>query len=429
MLEKSKVSGNVIFINKSEEPVTLIVSGRNYFQEYSRTTLRISNGFYKNCNLSCYESIELEDPVRACLNIFSRDDRIIFSIESEPQLLFPRPLESFSFIPRIPVASDLEKGTKLAQYFEHVGYLRSVLCPQEGINSDDLYMQRERLYQIHKLESLFCEPLPSDPRIEKNLFSVWLTNLGDPKEPKEQYVNMAIKSSKMHPASDGWKHYFVVQNPDLLPQTKIKLASSEVQLVSYQDLIGSLELEPEFNESIAKCRFAMASDILRVALLKEKGGAYLDIDLVTLQSLKPLFYLYDSIFGIEPMSEFVGNAFMAASRDHPILNEMIRLMRRNFQYKHSKQAFYSAAATDDAFNTIVQTGPGVLTAAFYNASSCEGKRDILMPPEMFYPAESLVRPEFRIKRLDSRIGINSATLHLWRTTWAGEAGKENGCLG
>ena len=67
-------------------------------------------------------------------------------------------------------------------------------------------------------------------------------------------------------------------------------------MISYQDLIGSLELESEFNQSITECRFAMASDILRVELLKAKGGAYLDIDLVTLQSLKPLFYLYDSIF-------------------------------------------------------------------------------------------------------------------------------------
>jgi hypothetical protein len=29
----------------------------------------------------------------------------------------------------------LEKGTEAAQYFDHVGYLRSVLCPQEGIQT------------------------------------------------------------------------------------------------------------------------------------------------------------------------------------------------------------------------------------------------------------------------------------------------------
>lgn len=64
--------------------------------------------------------------------------------------------------------SDLEKGTEAARYFNHVGYLRSVLCPQEGINSDDLYMQRERLYSSNKLEALFSEPLPSAPRIESS---------------------------------------------------------------------------------------------------------------------------------------------------------------------------------------------------------------------------------------------------------------------
>jgi len=429
LLEKSKLTGTISFVNKTDELLTLVVSGRNHRQEYLRTTLIISKGNYRNCNLSLYESIELGESSRAFLNIFSQNDKIILSLEKEPQLLFPRPLEPFNFIPRLLAASDLEKGPKVAQYFDHVGYLKSVLCPQEGIDPIDLYLQRERLYNRNKLEALFSESLPSAPRIEQNLFSVWLTNAKNPQEPKEQYVNLALKSSEIHHQSAGWNHYFVVQDPDLFPLTKAKLASTNVRLISYQDLIGPLELESEFNQSVAECRFAMASDILRVELLKAKGGGYLDIDLVTLQSLKPLFYLYDSLFGIEPMSEFVGNAFMAASRGHPITNEMIRLMRRNFQYKHSNPNFYSAAAIDDGFNTIVQTGPGVLTTAFYNAASCEERRDILMPPEMFYPAESLARPEFKIKRLDSRIGINSATLHLWRTTWAGEAGKENGCLG
>ena len=191
-------------------------------------------------------------------------------------------------------------------------------------------------------------------------------------------------------------------------------------------------MQDSFDAILAKKKFAMASDLLRVEILHKMGGAYLDIDLLTLQSLKPLFYLYDSLFGIEPMSEFVGNAFMAASAGHPIMREMLDLMARNFQFKaEGKTAFYSSSVVDDndGFNTILQTGPCMTTVAVFNKSGVDGRRDFLAPSELFYPAVTSVRPETRIPDINDAVGLGSATLHLWRTTWAGAAGKENGCNG
>ena len=436
LLAKSKFTQRLPVINRTSQTVSLLVNGRDNAHENISLSFNIATHKFIFLDLASYDLIQLKEGSFGHLNIFSQNSTILLSIEMEQPLLFPRPLAPFNFIPDTAAALarslgiDAKTKTKIEQYSGHVGYLRHILCRDEKINPDDLYLQRQRLYNLNKLEALFRSSLPSMPRIEQNLFSVWLTNPSSPIEPQDQYIDLALKSSAINPPSDGWNHYFVVQDTALFPSTKKRLAATAVQLISYQELLGQLELQTEFEQAMEECRFAMASDILRVELIKKRGGAYLDIDLITLQSLKPLFYMYDSLFGIEPMSEFVGNAFMAAHQGHPIMSEMIRLIKRNFALKNSlDKSFYSSAALDDGFNTIVQTGPGVSTVAFYNAAGSSGRRDILMPPEIFYPAESLVRPEFRIPELGSHIDLTSATLHLWRTTWAGATGKKNGCRG
>lgn len=133
--------------------------------------------------------------------------------------------------------------------------------------------------------------------------------------------------------------------------------------------------------------------------------------------------MYDSLFGLEPMSEFIGNAFMAARAGHPVMREMLDLMARNFKFKaEGNTAFYSAAIVNEAdpFHTILQTGTCVTTVAFFNKAGAGGNRDFIAPPEMFYPSDSSERPEFGIPGIDESIDIGAATHHLWCTTWKGE---------
>lgn len=436
LLAKLKVSGALPIKNNTASSISIHIRGQQRVKKHNEPVeldLTIAAGQTMNVlSLVLYDSIRLNAGSQGFLNFYSTKNRFKVAVEQEPVLLFPRTLSPFTFIPNKETAclvgANKDEQAKIEQYWSHVGFMKYV-CAQESIDPEDFYRQRLRLYEAFKLESIVERPLPYIPRIPLNLFSIWLTNLSNPKEPDQELIDLALGSSRINKHKDGWNHFFLVQNPDIFPQTKKALAGSDVRLVSFAELLGSLSLESELAEAIADRKFGMASDILRVEALVKMGGGYLDIDLQTLHSLKLYFYMYHSMFGIEPMSEFIGNAFMAASPGHPIMQEMIRLISRNFALRRAdNKTFYSAIPTD-GFSTIVQTGPCVSTVAFYNAANRDGRVDILMPPEAFYPAKSLKRPEFGIPTLSDSINIKSATLHLWLTTWAGARGAKNGSLG
>ena len=438
LLNKAKVSGLLPVRNNTGFPISIHISGQQVTEEDSapenvELDLTIAAGKMVNfLNMSSYTAISLNTGSSGFLNFCSTKTRFEVSVESAPVLLFPRPLAPFSFVPDIEtpsVGSNEKEQLQIQQYRSHVGFMQYV-CKQEGINPDDLYLQRKRLYEAFKLEAIVERPLSYIPRIPLNLFSIWLTNLDNPKEPEQDLVDLALASSRTNSRADGWNHYFLVQDTALFPKTVKALEGSDVQIVRFSDLLGSLELQSELDQSVTECKFGMASDILRVEAIREMGGGYLDIDLQTLQSLKLYFYAYNSLFGIEPMSEFIGNAFMAASPHHPVMQEMTRLIKRNFALKRANdKTFYSAIAPDNGFNTIVQTGPCVTTVAFYNAAGRDGNIDAAMPPEAFYPALSLKRPEFGIPTMVDPVNLTSATIHLWLTNWAGPRGAKNGSKG
>lgn len=436
LLAKAKVSGALPIKNNTTASISIHIGGQQHAKKRKgpvELDLTIAAGQTLNVlSLALYESMRLNAGSLGFLNFYSTKSGFKVAVEPQPMLLFPRTLSPFTFVPNKETAclvgATSDEQAKIEQYWAHVGFMRYV-CKQETIDPDDFYLQRIRLYEAFKLELMVERPLPYIPRIPLNLFNIWLTNLSNPKEPDQELVDLALASSRINPHNAGWNHFFLVQDPAIFPQTKKALAGSDVRLVSFAELLGPLSLESELAESIADRKFGMASDILRVEALVKMGGGYLDIDLQTMQSLKLYFYAYHSMFGIEPMSEFIGNAFMAASPGHPIMQEMVRLISRNFALKRAgNKAFYSSIPTD-GFSTIVQTGPCVSTVAFYNAANREGRTDILMPPEAFYPAKSLKRPEFGIPTLRDSINIRAATLHLWLTTWAGARGAKNGSCG
>ncbi len=436
LLAKAKVSGALPIKNNTSGSISINIRGQQRVKKRTEPVelnFTIAAGQTLNVlSLDSYGSITLNPGSGGFLNFYSTKNRFKVAVEPQPMLLFPRTLRPFTFVPNKETAclvgATEDEKAKIDQYWGHVGFMKYV-CKQETIDPDDFYLQRMRLYEAFILESIIERPLPYIPRIPLNLFSIWLTNLSSPKEPDQELIDLALASSRINSHKDGWNHFFLVQDPNIFPQTEKALKGSDVKLVSFAELLGPLELESELAESIADRKFGMASDILRVEALLKMGGGYLDIDLQTMQSLKLYFYAYHSMFGIEPMSEFIGNAFMAASPGHPIMREMMRIISRNFALKRAgNKAFYSSIPTD-GFSTIVQTGPCVSTVAFYNAANRDERADILMPPQAFYPAKSLKRPEFGIPTLRDSIDITAATLHLWLTTWAGARGAKNGSCG
>lgn len=69
-------------------------------------------------------------------------------------------------------------------------------------------------------------------------------------------------------------------------------------------------------------KYAFVSDYVRLHALKEYGGIYLDTDIEVLRSFDDLLEGYSAVFGFES-GESVMTAFMAAEREHPIINAFL----------------------------------------------------------------------------------------------------------
>ena len=418
LLEKSKLSGNLPISNNTTLPVSVRISGMQ--AEAVEIDVTIDPGqTLSTFNLLHYKAITLGPESHGFLNLNSTIGGVELSIEPTPMLLFPRPLAPFSFAPlKKNTLSPALQTQEIEKYHGHIYFFEKYICKTERIVPAALYAQRQHLYEANKLESIIERPLPATPHIPLNLFSIWLTNLAAPREPDPELVEMVKASSRNNSRADGWNYYFLVQDPVLLPRTVEALLGTDIQVVSFTDLLGPLEAQSEFDESLAECNFGKASDILRVEAITKLGGAFLDIDLQVFQSLKFYFYAYNSLFGLEPMTEFLGNAFMAASANHPVLQEITRLIKRNFAIKKSgDRKFYSEISSYNEQNTILRTGPCVTTVAFYNAAGRGDNIDIAMPPEVLFPGKTSRRPESLLPALEDPMNLGTATLHLWKKTW------------
>ncbi|MEI7494200.1 MAG: hypothetical protein WCJ92_06355 [Alphaproteobacteria bacterium] len=418
LLEKSKLTGNLPITNNTTLPISAHISGMQTEAVEIDVTIEAGQTL-TTLNLLRYKAITLNAESHGFLNVNSTPGGFELSIEPTPVLLFPRSLAPFSFAPLKKNILSLGGQTReIEKYHGHIYFFEKYICKAEGIVPTALYAQRQRLYEENKLESIIERPLPATPRIPLNLFSIWLTNPTAPREPDPDLIEMAKASSRNNHRADGWNYYFLVQDPALLPRTVEALSGTDIQVVSFTDLLGPLEAQAEFDESVAECNFGKASDILRVEAITKMGGAFLDIDLQVFQSLKFYFYAYNSLFGLEPMTEFLGNAFMAASANHPVMQEIIRLIKRNFAIKKSgDRKFYSEISSYDEQNTILRTGPCVTTVAFYNAAGRGDNIDIAMPPEVLFPGKTSQRPESVLPTLEDPMNLATATLHLWKNTW------------
>ena len=418
LLEKSKLTGNLPITNNTTLPVSAHISGMQTEAVEIDVTIEAGQTL-TTLNLLRYKAITLSTESHGFLNLNSTPGGFELSIEPTPVLLFPRPLAPFSFAPFKKNILSLGGQTReIEKYYGHIYFFEKYICKAEEIVPAALYAQRQGLYEANKLESIIERPLPATPRIQLNLFSIWLTNPAAPREPDPELIEMAKISSKNNRRADGWNYYFLVQDPALLPRTVEALLGTDIHVVNFTDLLGSLEAQIEFDESLAECNFGKASDILRVEAITKMGGAFLDIDLQVYQSLKLYFYAYNSLFGLEPMTEFLGNAFMAASANHPVMQEITRLIKRNFAIKKSgNRKFYSEISSYNEQNTILRTGPCVTTVAFYNAAGRGDNIDIAMPPEVLFPGKTSRRPESVLPALEDPMNLGTATLHLWKKTW------------
>ncbi len=163
--------------------------------------------------------------------------------------------------------------------------------------------------------------------------------------------------------------------------------------------------------------FGEKSDIVRLEVLSQFGGVYVDVDLECLRPeiFEELHCSFDFYIGFEPLehgytSKFnmfkVCNAIMASTPNHPLIKDMIVNLRANyFAYRNCCTAIH-------------RTGPSYLTRIIceYEQSGAHCNRNMYLPCTFFYPFSE---PEARYLYQYRAVPIwpETAGIHYWCGSW------------
>lgn len=165
--------------------------------------------------------------------------------------------------------------------------------------------------------------------------------------------------------------------------------------------------------------FGEKSDIVRLEILAQFGGVYVDVDLECLDSqiFEELHHSFDFYIGFEPLEHGfvykfnmfkVCNAILAAVPHHPLIQDLIENMKANYMaYKR-------------CCNAVQKTGPSYYTRILceHELSKAHSNRNMYLPCSFFYPISEpetryfLQHPEEAVM-----IGNETAGFHYWFGSW------------
>lgn len=149
-----------------------------------------------------------------------------------------------------------------------------------------------------------------------------------------------------------------------------------------------------YDNALRKKKFAFAADYIRVKVLFELGGIYLDTDMLLLKSIDDL--LKYNFFTAEEVDGRVAYGFFGSIKEHRYLSKMIN--------------FYDTTE----FNVF---SPPVIT---HNFSPLINRTTIKENEQIFFSDVFYSLPyENRLDNYSNYITENSLAVHLWDHSWKG----------
>lgn len=263
----------------------------------------------------------------------------------------------------------------------YAGSIKDIFA-QEGIDYDssNKRLMGDAYYKLSHLD----EYLDAATAIPQITHQIYLSSKTVPKKMNALSLDITIKTlNRLNQANENWKHYVWTNDPSVI-QDEIKVISNvEIHFISElkdEDLHTKVNLILD-QAKFDKAMYPKASDLLRLKILKDIGGLYRDLDyevykadkLITL--MQKFNFLGGKEYTIEPT--FIGSAFIGAVAGHPIINEALRLIERN--YNNVDVPDYIKYPCTKEFKLLYETGPAVITMAAHKMANLGGESDLIMP--------------------------------------------------
>lgn len=441
-IKKLRIDDGIIIENKTADPIDLAVKHESKTEAGSMQEERVyikpySLHILEKDSAKILSSITLVNtPEGMFLNPkFTEDECLQINIETSQDRHFVHQYHPFPFTSVKYTDQQVNDASLTAEerafrndFNGSINYL-DFAAYQEGMSMAAIDKQRQELYTKNNIGRLLnFEPNLLDStvyRIPLITHKIWVTADDNPKNPAMSYIKWLEESIKHNPTMAGWTHYFWVERKTKLPElTKLLENHPNIILMELDSLNTQSFLTGNlYKESIKQKKFGKATDIIRLELLRSFGGFYLDTDYELYQSLIPFCKSYDLVVGLEPMSVYLCNAFIGACPNHPVIVKCLEMINRNFS---ETAPDYIKNLPNNAFKTIVETGPIALTLAFGLAAGQGDYRDIAFPPHIVYPAMTEDYPKKQVITPDSKKPAKAIGGHYWRTAWMDPAFGSNG---
>lgn len=212
------------------------------------------------------------------------------------------------------------------------------------------------------------------PRIPKIIHQIWI----GPNNPPEQFKE--------------WQQTWLNLHPDW-----------EYKLWTDDDVDKLVMINQEYYDE--ERNFAAKADILRLEILNQFGGLYVDIDFECIKPFDPIHHLCDFYIGFFQVnylksSARVNNAIIGAHKNHPIIQELIHEIKNN---RGSSKLRYK--------KILERTGPSFVTKVIKQSIYDMAGINVIFPANYFYPWTG---PR---KTMYLNIQPETMAIHYYTGTW------------
>lgn len=256
------------------------------------------------------------------------------------------------------------------------------LCPPPGlrylanihkIKYDDLLFKIGASYK--KVESANYRSSPLESKIPKIIHYVWLTDLYYPKRFTKQGGEFVVHNFNLLNEEDpgAWSINIWTNNVEFLQY--ISPLPEVINVIDIQDIRTCHSLSKVVQSFIQEKEFVSAADLVRLCVLKDIGGLYIDLDYIIYGDIIKIHEIFEFYAIIEEgKMDWINNGLIASTKNHPIINAAIEL------YQPLGSLVIDNCGYKKSSKVCIETGPGLLSIAYYLAS--KDYTDIAIPPSI-----------------------------------------------
>ena len=176
-----------------------------------------------------------------------------------------------------------------------------------------------------------------------------------------------------------------------IDMTREKYPDFEIKIWGEKDF--NPKTVPYTSRALDAQKWAFISDYLRVKILHEEGGVYLDTDMVPINDMRPL--LKNSIVIGWEYNKLVSTGFTAAIPGHPFFRKIL-------------DAYEGFKPEDNDYNFLVNNELWTYELKNSYGLKLDGKQQLLLGDIMIYPQDHFA---------EMKVSDNSIFLHDHKLSW------------